>query len=129
MVTTVEHSEEALRDALGGDVAELRVVTPVVELSKLDWLTNDEDDARREAEKVAQRTADALPGRTVDAGAGDTDPLTAVEDALRTFPADEVVVVTRPDDEATWLEEGRGEAAAHRISGVPVRHLALADDS
>ena len=36
-------------------------------------------------------------------------PLLAAEDALRDFAPDEVVVVTRPDEEATWLEEGSSE--------------------
>jgi hypothetical protein len=38
------------------------------------------------------------------------------------FPADEIVVLTAPDEEATWLEAGLGESAQERFS-VPVTHL------
>ena len=48
----------------------------------------------------------------------------AVEDALREWPADEVLVVTPPDEKATWLEEGAGEEARRRF-GVPVVELTL----
>src|ERR1700692_774622 len=32
-----------------------------------------------------------------------------IEGALRTFPADEVIIITLPDESATWLEPGAGE--------------------
>jgi hypothetical protein len=51
----------------------------------------------------------------------------AIEDALRTFTADEIVVVTRPDDEAGWLEEGGGETAGARFS-LPVTRVTVAED-
>jgi len=35
----------------------------------------------------------------------------AIEDALREFPADEVLVITHPDDDASWLEAGSGKTA------------------
>ena len=50
-----------------------------------------------------------------------------VEDALREFPADEVVVVTRPDEEATWLEESSSEVIAKRLGGLKVTHLVVSD--
>ena len=51
----------------------------------------------------------------------------AVEDALRTFGADEIVVVTRPDAEASWLEGGSATEALRRF-GLPVTHL-VADEN
>ena len=50
-----------------------------------------------------------------------------MEDALREFPADEVVVVTRPDEEATWLEEGSSEAIAQRLGGLKVTRLVVSE--
>jgi hypothetical protein len=47
----------------------------------------------------------------------------AIEDALRQFPAEEVIVVT-PDDEAGWLEQDSAEEASERF-GVPVTHLVV----
>jgi hypothetical protein len=51
----------------------------------------------------------------------------AIEDALRTFPADELIVVTLADEDAGWLEKGSGEKALARFS-LPVTHLVV-DDS
>jgi len=62
--------------------------------------------------------------RAVETEVGDTDPVQAIEDALRRFPADEVIVVTRPGDEASWLEKDSAEAASERF-GVPVTHLVV----
>jgi hypothetical protein len=53
---------------------------------------------------------------------GDSDPLKAIEDALRTFPADELVIVTPPDDQAGWLESGSAEEALDRF-GLPVTRV------
>ena len=55
---------------------------------------------------------------------GDTDPVQAIEDALRTFPADEVLVVTRPEDDASWLEQDSAREARERF-GVPVTRLTV----
>jgi hypothetical protein len=63
----------------------------------------------------------------VEARVGDSDPVKAIEDALREFPADEVLVVTRPDDDASWLEEGSGETAQTRFR-VPVSLLTITED-
>jgi hypothetical protein len=121
VVTTVEEAEEQLRAWLGDDVDELKVVVPVVKQSIFDWLANDER-ARAQAEVAAERTAGALPGRTVEALAGEADPALAIQDALATFPADEIVVVTRPEDEATWLEQDAGLEIGSFL-GVPLRRL------
>jgi hypothetical protein len=45
---------------------------------------------------------------------------------LRGFSGDEVLVVTRPDDDASWLEQGSGEEAQTRF-GLPVVAF-VADD-
>jgi hypothetical protein len=128
-VTTVDAPEEALRArvvAHAGDDAEIVVVAPAAELSPLQWLTGEEDDAREQAVERADRVASSMPGSVVDAGAGDTDPVQAIEDALRQFPADEVIVVTRPDGEAHWLERGAGRAALARFA-LPVTPLVVED--
>ena len=38
------------------------------------------------------------------------------------FPADEIVVLTAPDEKSTWLEDGLGEDAQARFS-IPVTPL------
>jgi hypothetical protein len=130
VVITTEVTNSALRDFVrsrGGDDAETLVVAPASEISRLDWLTNAEDDARAGAASLADKTAEATPTENVEASVGDSDPLKAIEDALRTFHADEILVVTRPDDQAGWLEEGAGETAQARFP-LPVTHVTVAED-
>jgi hypothetical protein len=105
--------------------AEVHVVAPASKISRLDWLTNAEDDARADAAERADEVADALPADDVETRVGDTDPLQAIDDEVRTFHPDEIVVVSRTDDEATWLESDAGEAAQKRFT-VPVTHLTIA---
>jgi hypothetical protein len=127
VISTSEWPVAALRAALGEDIDELRVVVPAVHQSRLQWLTNADDDARERADDAASSIADALPSQETEASAGDSDPLLAAEDALREFAADEVVVVTRPDEEATWLEEGDTQAIARRLGGRKVTRLVVSD--
>ena len=124
VISSVEHPIAVLREALGGNVDELKVVVPAVKQSRLQWLTNADDDAREEAE-VAAASIDAATSDTVETKAGDADPLQAAEDALADFEADELVVVTRPDDEATWLEEGRAADIERRFPGLEVTRLVV----
>ncbi len=127
VVATVAPDEGQLREAIS-DADEIRVVAPATDVSWLGWLTNDEDDARQEARETADRTAAAVEGETsvqIDRTSQDTDAAQAIRDALRNFPADEIVVLTRPGDDTTWLDDEAVRAAidAH---GIPSRHLELA---
>jgi hypothetical protein len=107
-----------------GDDAELLVVAPASGISRLDWLTNAEDDARTDAAGRADQLAEAAPTDNVESRVGDSDPLQAIEDALRTFPADELIVVSLPDEDAGWLEQGSAETALSRFS-LPVTRLVV----
>jgi hypothetical protein len=113
--------------AHAGQDAELLVVAPASGISRLDWLTNAEDDARADAAERADELAEAAPTDDVESRVGDYDPVKAIEDALRSFAADELIVVTLADDDAGWLEKGSAEAALNRFS-LPVTHLVV-DDS
>jgi hypothetical protein len=117
---------EFVRRSAGED-AEVRVVAPASDISRLDWLTNADDDARAEAGSLADKTAEAAPTTDVQARVGDSDPVKAIEDALREFPADEVLVITHPDDDASWLEAGSGEKAQSRFH-LPIRLMTVAED-
>jgi hypothetical protein len=126
VVTTAVAHESELRDELAG-AERVRVVAPAAKISKLDWLTGAEDDARAEADRAAQTAAEAALGQAsveVDPTSQNTDAAQDVEDALRTFDADEIVVVTRSGDDKTWLEDEALQKAVNE-SGVPVRHVEL----
>ena len=130
VVTTTSADSELLRKQVqehaGSSGAEVRIVAPASDISPLDWLTNDEGEAREEAADIADAAEQAVApnARAVETEVGDTDPVQAIEDALRQFPADEVIVVTHPGDEASWLEKNSAEAASERF-GVPVTHLVV----
>jgi hypothetical protein len=126
VVTTVEHSEDVLR-AHVGEADAIKVVVPVVRQGVLDWLASDQK-AFTHAEDVAEQTAERLPGETVEAVAGEADIGLAVRDALATFPADEIVVAVRPDDEEGLVESVATDTAPrHSVDGVPVRFVVIRD--
>jgi len=130
VVITTEIPEGVLRALVrsrAGEDAEMLVLAPASGISRLDWLTNAEDHARTDAASLADKTAEAAPIEGAEARVGDSDPLKAIEDALSTFAADEILVVARPDDEAGWLEAGAGETAQKRFS-IPVTHVTVAED-
>ena len=126
MVTTTVADEDELRDELAGAEV-IRIVAPAAKVSRLAWLTGAEDDARAEADRAAQSAAEAALGQAsveVDPTSQNTDAAQDVDDALRTFDPEEIVVVTRHGEESTWLEDEALRKAVEG-SGVPVRHLEL----
>jgi hypothetical protein len=127
VVTTAPLEGEGLHDHVRD--ADVRVVAPAADLSRLDWLANDEDDARGEAADRAERLgSEAAPdAESVEAEVGDTDPVQAIEDALREFPADELLLVTRRDEDAGWLEEGTAEEALARFD-LPIERIVVDED-
>ena len=127
VVTTTAADASELRGELEG-ADEIRVVAPAAQVSWLDWLTNAEDDARAEAGQAAEEVADAAGDARVqvDSTSQNTDAAQNVADALRNFPADEIVVLTRPGEDATWLEDDAARKALE-AHGIPVRHLELRD--
>ena len=98
------------------------MIAPASKISRLDRLTNDEAAAREDAADRAEATAEAAPGDNVEAHVGDVDPIRAIEDALRLFPADEVLVVTAPENQATWLEGDLGRRVKE-LTPLPVSFL------
>jgi hypothetical protein len=107
----------------GGDV-DVHIVAPASGLSRLAWLANAEDGAREDAANLAERVAEAVPADRVETEVGDTDPVQAIRDALTTFPADEIIVLTCPEEQLSWLEEGAAQAADERFA-LPVTHLVV----
>src|ERR1700690_3730358 len=105
VVVTTDVSDGTLSEFVrrtAGEDAAVGVAPPASGISRLDWLTNAEDDARADAGALADKTAEAAPTADVQAEVGDADPVKAIEDALRESPADEVLVITRPDEDASW---------------------------
>src|SRR5579884_639088 len=74
------------------------VVTPALNSPLKHW-TSDEDGARE-------------------------DPQQAIEDALRTFAPDELIISTHPPDRSHWLERNVVESAKERFA-LPVTHVVV----
>ena len=111
--------EAPLRSVLArrtGDVGRVQVVAPA-RVSALQWLATDEDGARAEADERAGEAEWSLADYAeVERTVGDPDPVLAAEDALQTFPADEIVLVTSPE-----ADDGL-EASLLRL-GLPVERV------
>ncbi len=101
------------------------VVCPALN-SRLKTWTSDEDGAREAAQQRLDATLARLAGVGVEAlgTVGDLDPLVAIEDAVRTFHPDEIVISTHPPGRSNWLERGVVPAVEERYD-VPVRHVVV----
>ena len=124
----VVSSSELGREALAGVVSatdELHVVVPAVEQSRLEWLTNDEGEARREARDVAEAVAEAAPTEASDIEVKPDPPRQVVADAIAEHRPDRVVVALREGEEATWLEENELGELPREIDGVPVERIRI----
>lgn len=120
-------SGDALRAAIGdrADDAEVLVVAPALN-SKLRFWMSDPDAAIERAEAVQEETVERMDEEGVDAAGdtGESDPVLAIQDALTTFAADEIVLFTHPRGERNWLEEGVVDEVKERF-GLPVSHLVV----
>jgi hypothetical protein len=118
-------SGDALRSALGdaADQAEVMVVAPALD-SRIRFWTSDNDEAIARADQVQRESVERLSDHGVEAtgDTGETDPLLALQDALATFPADEIVICTRPEGDQNWAEADLAEQAQERFS-VPVKRI------
>jgi hypothetical protein len=103
--------------------AELRVVCPALNTKVKHW-ASDEDEARANAGDRLNEIIAALErdGFAAQGDIGDGDPVQAIEDALRQFPADEVIVSTHPPGRSHWLERDVVERARERFP-IPVTHV------
>jgi hypothetical protein len=105
--------------------AEVLVVCPALN-SRLRHWTSDEDDARARAQERLDESLAALSAAGVEARGevGDDDPLQAIEDALRTFGAEELVISTHPPGRSNWLEKDVLERARECFD-LPITHVVV----
>ena len=114
---------EVVRRAGGG--ADVLVVCPALNSPLRHW-ASDEDGARAKAERRLGESLAALASAGVEARGevGDADPVQAMDDALRTFGADEIVISTHPPGRSNWLEKEVIERARERYP-VPITHVVV----
>jgi nucleotide-binding universal stress UspA family protein len=102
--------------------ADVLVVAPALNSWLRHWLS-DEDTARRRAEERVTAHLERLErgGVHAEGRVGDADPLLAIADALRTFPADEIVIAAGRC--STRLAEGL-TTRARELFALPTSHTA-----
>jgi hypothetical protein len=117
-----------LRSTLGEDVegAEVLVVSPATNRSKLAFWVSDPDQAIAEAESAEEETVERLEEQGVDAAGdtGESEPAVALQDALATFPADRIVVLSHPEGDRDYRED-EGLADVEERFGIPVTHALI----
>ncbi|MDQ3067139.1 MAG: universal stress protein [Actinomycetota bacterium] len=114
-----------LRRKSEGVSEQVLVVCPALNSQVRTW-ASDEDGARAAAERRLDASLAQLSSYGVAARGevGDGDPLQAIEDALRTFGADEIVISTHPEGRSNWLERNVVGAARSRFD-VPITHVVV----
>src|ERR687896_559068 len=75
-------------------------------------------------ERVVMRGELGEEGVDARGEVGDGDPLQAMEDALRTFGAHEIVISTHPEGRSHWLERNVVSAARERFE-APITHVVV----
>ena len=116
---------EAAVEERGGGYPSIYVVAPA-RVGALDWLATDEERAHGEAGARVLEAEWLLAGFGEVAGeAGEADPVLAVEDALRRFDADEIVVVGTGEVDAELLASLRRLGPPVSATGLVVRPVSL----
>jgi len=101
------------------------VVSPALNSPIRHW-ASDEDPAREEARQRLEASLRRLRENGIEASGegGDADPLQAIEDAVRTFGPDEIIISTHPEGRSHWLERGVVSGARERFA-VPITHVVV----
>jgi hypothetical protein len=124
---------DRLRDEIAGHLegseAEVYVLSPALAKNRLRQFSGDVDEGIEAAQERLEQTLAELRENGIDASGtvGDSEPDRAIEDALQTFPADEIVLVTHRDEDARWLESEAFERAGSYFE-QPVTRLVVEQD-
>jgi len=108
-----------------GERGEVLVVAPALARTRLEhWLTSDLERRQAEAGLRLESSISAFTeaGLSARGHLGDADPLQALDDALRIFDPDEVVISTHPHHRSSWLERNVVRRARERYD-LPITHV------
>jgi hypothetical protein len=133
VLTSEPVSAAQLRDALGDAAdpereAQVLVVAPAFHDSPLKFWISDADEAIARAEQVRRETVAKLDssGVSVSGDVGESDPIEAIDDALKTFPAERIVVFTHEGAAQRYKEDLDAEELSRRY-GMPVDRASFAE--
>ena len=114
-----------LREKASGVNEQVLVVCPALNSQVRTW-ASDEDGARAAAQQRLNASLARLrqEGVQAEGEVGDGDPLQAIEDALRTFGPDEIVISTHPEGRSHWLERNVVGSARDRFD-LPITQVVV----
>jgi hypothetical protein len=120
-----ERLQEEVHRRSEGKEEQVLVICPALNSPLRHW-ASDEDGARAEAQQRLNASLARLRSLGIDAKGeiGDAEPLQAMEDALRLFGADEIIISTHPEGRSHWLEKGIVQGARERFA-VPITHVVV----
>jgi hypothetical protein len=124
VVASSEVPEEALALVVSPE-DDVHIVVPAVEQSLLQWLANDEDEARTSAREIGEAVGQAVPSQPSSVEVKPDVPSQLVVDAIAEHDPEKIVLALRDGERATWLEKGELEGLPDEIAGIPVEHIAL----
>ena len=132
VVATSSNISEPVRREIdrraAGRPTKAMVVVPALAESRFEQAAGAVDEAIAHAdeqrEPAAEEAREAGAQLVTEPRIGDSDPILAIEDALREFPAQEILIVTRPAEDAAWMEEDLFDRARERFS-QPIAHFVL----
>jgi len=128
VLTTEPVDADLVRAAVGdeADGAEVLVISPATNQSKLAFWVSDPDQAIAEAEGAQEETVERLEEGGMDAAGdtGESEPAVALQDALATFPADRIVVFSHPQGERDYRED-KDIAELETRYGIPITHAEI----
>jgi len=115
---------EEIANRCRGIECEVLLVSPALLGSRSQRWASDIDEGLDRARERLDRSVTALRGVGADVRAevGDPDPNMAIEDALRMFPADEIIISTLPPGESRWLEHDVVERTRREVD-LPMTHV------
>jgi GABA permease len=117
---------EEIRNRCRGHNCEILIVTPALPGSRAQHWASDLDEAielARQRMELSVLEIERL-GLKARGEIGESDPNLAIEDALRVFPADEIVLSTHPPERSHWLERNVVERARQEID-LPITHVVV----
>lgn len=124
VITSEPVTADHLREAIGSDAtddAEVLVIAPALHKSALRFWLSDADQAIARAQTVQQDSVDRLEteGVTAAGDTGESEPLAAIADTLKSFPADRIALFIHPTADQSYRENVTAAEITERF-GVPV---------
>ena len=124
VISTAELDRSVLAEHVSAD-DDMFVVIPAVEQSRLDWLANDERDARNRAREVGDTISHDAPASATNVEVKPDAPSQVVLDAIAEHDPDRIVVALREGEDASWLEEGELEEMPGEVAGIPIARVEI----